>query len=105
MAPQIEKFVDGKFKNSASPNDGYAVVDCKDVRARCVLEFLVLLPYLEKPTRIIMTIGNTIWYTIWREGGRLGLSDSGYDEEVVHHIRKVESLVPLPLCVSPLHHP
>ena len=35
-----------------NPKDGYAVVDCKEPRARRVLEFLVPLLYPEKPTRV-----------------------------------------------------
>ena len=61
MVALIEKFVDGKFKNLPSPKDRYVVVDCKDVRAKRVLEFLVLLLYPKKPIRIIVTIGNTIF--------------------------------------------
>ena len=55
------EFIDDKFKNPISPKDGYAVPDCKDVRARRVLEFLVPLLYSEKHTRVTMTIGNTIF--------------------------------------------
>ena len=43
MAGRTEKFVDGKFKNPPSLKDGYVVVDCKDVKTRQVLEFLILL--------------------------------------------------------------
>ena len=61
MAPQNEKFVDDKFKNLVSPKDGYVVSNYKDVKAKRVLELLVLLVYLEKPTRVIVMIGNTIF--------------------------------------------
>ena len=44
-----------------NPKDGYAVVDCKESRARRVLEFLVPLLYSEKPTRVTITVGNTIF--------------------------------------------
>ena len=37
------------------------MVDFKDPRARRVLEFLVPLLYLEKPTRVMITVGNTIF--------------------------------------------
>ena len=47
------EFVDDKFRNLSNPKDGYAVVDCKDMRAKQVLEFLFLLLYLEKPTRVL----------------------------------------------------
>ena len=47
--------------HSVNPKDGYAVVDCKDPRVKRVLEFLVPLLYPEKPTRVTITVGNTIF--------------------------------------------
>ena len=44
-----------------NPKEGYAVVDCKELRARKVLEFPVPLLYPEKPTRVTITMGNTIF--------------------------------------------
>ena len=61
MATRTEKFVDGKFKNPVSLKKGYAVPNCKDMRAKRVLEFSVPILYLKKPTRIIVMIGNTIF--------------------------------------------
>ena len=49
------------FSGRVNPKDGYAVVDCKDPRAKRVLEFLVPLLYPEKPTRVTITVGNTIF--------------------------------------------
>ena len=49
------------FSGQVNPSDGYAVVDCKDPGARRVLEFLVPLLYPEKPTRVTITVGNTIF--------------------------------------------
>ena len=61
MASQTDRFIDGKFFERVNPKDGYAVVDCKEPRARRVLEFLVLLLYPEKPTRVAITVENTIF--------------------------------------------
>ena len=61
MASQPDRFIDGMFSSRVNPKDGYAVVDCKEPRARKVLEFLVPLLYPEKPTRVIITVGNTIF--------------------------------------------
>ena len=61
MATCIEKYVEDKFTNPVSPKDGYVVLDCKYVKGRRVLEFLVLILYSEKPTRVTVTIGNTIF--------------------------------------------
>ena len=61
MASRTNRFIDGKFSWRVNPKDGYAVVDCKELRARKVLEFLVPLLYPEKPTRVTITVGNTIF--------------------------------------------
>ena len=61
MASQIDRFIDGMFSGQVNPKDSYVVVDCKDPRAKRVLEFLVPLLYPEKPTRVTITMGNTIF--------------------------------------------
>ena len=61
MASRTDRFIDGMFSGRVNPKDGYAVVDYKDPRARRVLEFLVPLLYPEKPTRVTITMGNTIF--------------------------------------------
>ena len=61
MASWTDRFIDGKFSGRVNSKDGYAVVDCKEPRARKVLEFLVPLLYPEKPTRVTITVSNTIF--------------------------------------------
>ena len=61
MASRTDRFIDGRFSGRVNPKDGYAIVDCKEPRARRVLEFLVPLLYPEKPTRVTITVGNTIF--------------------------------------------
>ena len=61
MASRNDRFIDGMFSSRVNPKDGYAVVDCKDPRAKRVLEFLVPLLYSEKPTRVTITVDNTIF--------------------------------------------
>ena len=61
MASRTDRFIDGKFSAQVNPKDGYAVSECKETRARRVLEFLVPLMYPEKPTRVTITMGNTIF--------------------------------------------
>ena len=61
MASQTDWFIDGRFSGQVNPKDGYVVVDCKEPKTRRVLEFLVPLLYLEKPTRVTITVGNTIF--------------------------------------------
>ena len=61
MASWTDRFIDGMFSGRVNPKDDYAVVDCKEPRAKKVLEFLVPLLYPEKPTRVTITVGNTIF--------------------------------------------
>ena len=67
MASRSDRFIDGMFSGLVNPKDGYAVVDCKDPRAKRVLEFMVPLLYPEKPTRVTITGGNTIFGALSRE--------------------------------------
>ena len=61
MASRTDHFINGKFSAQVNPKYGYAVSECKEARARRVLELLVPLLYPEKPTRITITVGNTIF--------------------------------------------
>ena len=61
MASRTDRFIDGKFSARVNPKDRFAVADCKEARARRVLEFSVPLLYPEKPTRVTITMGNTIF--------------------------------------------
>ena len=67
MASRTDWFIDGVFPDCVNPKDEYAVVDCKDPRVKRVLEFLVPLLYLEKPSRVTITVGNTIFGALSRE--------------------------------------
>ena len=42
-------------------------MDCKDPRVKRVLEFLVPLLYPEEPTRVTITVGNTIFGALSEE--------------------------------------
>ena len=61
MASRTDRFIDGMFSSRVNPKDGYNVADCRDPRVKRVLEFLVPLLYPEKPTRVTITVGNTIF--------------------------------------------
>ena len=61
MASRTDQFIYGKFLVRVNPKDGFVVADCKKARAMRVLEFLVPLLYPEKPTRVTITVGNTIF--------------------------------------------
>ena len=51
----------GKFANPPDPKDGNFLSECKDLRAREMLEFFIPIFYLEKPTQVTVTIGNTVF--------------------------------------------
>jgi hypothetical protein len=68
MAGRKDEYVRDCFKELPSPKDGYAIEDCTDPRHRRVLAFLVPILYPEKPNRITVTMGNTIFGTL--NGGR-----------------------------------
>ena len=70
FASRTDKFIGGKFWNAANPKDGFAIVDCKDSRAKRVLEFLIPILYPEKPTqvKVTVTVGNTILVRCWVSG-------------------------------------
>ena len=67
MASRTDRFIDSKFSARVNPKDGFAVADYKEARARRILEFLVPLLYPEKPTRVTITVGNTIFGALSEE--------------------------------------
>jgi hypothetical protein len=68
LAGRKDKYVKDCFKELPSPKDGYAIEDCTDPRHKRLLAFLVPIVYPEKPNRIIVTWGNTIFGAL--NGGR-----------------------------------
>jgi hypothetical protein len=67
-AGRKDEYVKDYFKELPSPKDGYAIEGCTDPRHRRVLAFLVPILYPEKPNRITVTMGNTIFGVL--NGGR-----------------------------------
>ena len=61
FASRTDKFIGEKFRNATNPKDGFAIADCEDSRAKRVLEFLIPILYPEKPTRVTVTVSNTIF--------------------------------------------
>ena len=61
FASRTDKFISSKFWHATNPKDGFAIADCEDSRAKKVLEFLIPILYLEKPTWVIVTVDNTIF--------------------------------------------
>jgi hypothetical protein len=68
LAGRKDEYVKECFKDLPSPKDGYSIDDCKDPQHRRLLAFLVPIVYPEKPNRITVTWGNTIFGAL--NGGR-----------------------------------
>jgi hypothetical protein len=56
-----DEYVKDCFKALPNPKDGYDIEDCKDPRHRRLLAFLAPIVYPDKPNRITVTLGNTIF--------------------------------------------
>ena len=54
--------------HQVDPKDGYSVSDCRVDRHRRLLEFMIPIVHPDKPTRVTITIGNTIFDAL--DGGR-----------------------------------
>ena len=61
--------MEGKLSHVGDPKDGYPVSDCRDALKRRVLEFIIPIIHLDKPTWVTITIGNTVFGALNR--GRL----------------------------------
>jgi hypothetical protein len=61
MANRKDEFIRDKFRGTVNPKDGFAIEDCIDDRHRRLLAFLVPVLHPEKPTRVTITLGNTIF--------------------------------------------
>jgi hypothetical protein len=68
LAGRKDEYVKECFKDLPSLKDGYSIDECKDLRHRWLLAFLVPIVYPEKPNRITVTWDNTIFGAL--NGGR-----------------------------------
>jgi hypothetical protein len=68
LAGRKDEYVKECFKDLPNPKDGYSNDYCKDPRHKRLLAFLVPIVYPEKPNRITVTWGNTIFGAL--NGGR-----------------------------------
>ena len=65
---RMEGHHEGRFMHQVDPKDRYSVGDCRNDRQRRLLEFLVPIVHPDKPTQVMITIGNTIFKAL--DGGR-----------------------------------
>ena len=67
MVNRTDQYIEGKFRSEADPKDGFPVRECRNPKKRRLLEFLIPIVHPDKPTRVICTIGNTIFGAISEE--------------------------------------
>ena len=60
ISTRSEDFIQGKFNNLVHSKDGYLTADCKNPRARRVLEFLVPILLSDKGVRVTIGVASTI---------------------------------------------
>ena len=63
----MDLFIEGKFSNAINPKDGFAISKCKDATTHKVLDFIVPILHPEKPTKVTITIENTIFGVMTKE--------------------------------------
>ena len=61
LSNRMESYHEGCFMHHVDPKDGYFVGDCRNNRQCRLFEFLVPIVHPDKPTRVTITIGNTIF--------------------------------------------
>jgi hypothetical protein len=98
LAGRKDEYVKECFKDLPNPKDGYSIDDCKDPRQKRLLAFLVPIVYPEKPNRITVTWGNTIFGAL--NGDRKVNWARVITTLVVHWLRAWVSLAPLPFAHS-----
>ena len=65
----MDGYIEGRFIHQVDPKDGHVVGDCRNDRQCRMLElFLVPIVHPDKPTRVTITIGNTLFGAL--DGGR-----------------------------------
>ena len=68
LSNRMEGHHEGRFMHQIDPKDGYSVGDYRNDQQQRLLEFLVPIVHPHKPTRVTITIRNTIFGAL--DGGR-----------------------------------
>ena len=101
MATRREKFAEGKFANPPHPKDRYPLPECKDPRARRMLEFVVSILYPKKPAGVTVTVENTIF------GVHIGEREVNWALVIRDMVKRlltgIGKLKPMPICPYLLH--
>ena len=68
LSNRTEGHHEGRFMHQVDSKDRYSVSDYRVDRHRRLLEFMIPIVHPDKPTRVMITIGNTIFGAL--DGGR-----------------------------------
>ena len=96
LANWTDLYIENKFRNEADPKDGFPVRDCRNLRERKLLEFLVPIVHPYKPIRVIHIIGNTIFGAL--SGERLVDWGKVFSELVQRLVGGAGKSKPTPIC-------
>jgi len=88
LASWTNKYAKEKFQNPRNAKERYAISDCRNDRHRQVMEFLIPILYLEKPTRITVTFKNNIWGALEDRVLHWGRVIAAVMEKLVEHITR-----------------
>ena len=101
LSNRMEGHHEGRFIYQVNPKDGYSVGDCRVDRHQRLLEFLIPIIHPDKPTRVTITIGNTIFGAL--DGGREVDWGVVFWDMVQHLAKGVEKPKPTPICPFLFH--
>ena len=98
---RTETWMDGKFKTSINPKNRHVVSDCIDPREKRVLEFMILIMYLEKPNKVTKEVGDTVFGAL---SGEIKVSwDQVIHEVVAKLVFVMGKRKPTPVCPYLFH--
>jgi len=103
QAFRIDKYGNEKFRSEAHVKEGYAICDCRNDRHRRVLEFLIPILYLEKPTRVMVTVVNAIWGAMENQVVHWGRIIAKVVGKLAEHVRRGKTS-PISLYLFHLYH-
>ena len=101
LSNRTEGHHEGRFMHQVDPKDGYSVSDCRVDWHRRLLEFMIPIVHPDKPTRVTITINNTIFGAL--DGGREGDWGVIFRDLVQRLAKGVGKPKPTPICPFLFH--
>jgi len=103
-ANRNDKFCFGRFRNQAHNKEGYAISDCRVERHKRGLEFLIPILYPERPTRVTITMANTIFGALENRPTHWGIVIAEVVGKLADHIGRNKNSVITPYLFHLYHH-